>query len=426
MSVSSAGTSAWAAPRRRTPLTATVELPGSKSLTNRHLILAALADGPSRIVAPLRARDTQLMADALRALGTSIREAGSDWLVDPGVLHGATIDAGLAGTVMRFVPPVAALAAGDSQFDGDEHARTRPMRGLIDGLRAAGVAVEDEARGSLPFTIRGTGAVVGGVVEIDASASSQFVSALLLAGARFEKGIEVRHVGASVPSLPHIEMTIEVLRTAGVDVESPQTGVWRVHPGAIHPHDVVVEPDLSNAGPFLAAALVCGGTVTVPHWPARTTQPGDAFRDILTQMGAEVRLSSDGLVVTGNGRITPLVADLHDFSELTPTIAAIAALAEGESRLSGVAHIRGHETDRLAALATELNALGGDVTETEDGLIIRPAPLHGGLMRAYADHRMATAAAILGLAVDGIEVDDIDCTSKTLPDFPRMWSDLVA
>jgi 3-phosphoshikimate 1-carboxyvinyltransferase len=423
--VISASDATWSAPRRRTPLAATVELPGSKSLTNRHLIIAALADGPSRIVAPLRARDTQLMADALRALGTSI-DGESDWLVAPGDLRGATIDAGLAGTVMRFVPPVAALAVGESRFDGDEHARTRPMRGLIDGLRAAGVAVEDEARGTLPFTVRGTGSVSGGVVEIDASASSQFVSALLLAGARFDKGIEVRHVGSALPSLPHLEMTIDVLAAAGVEVESPQTGVWRVHPGSIRAHDVVVEPDLSNAGPFLAAALIAGGSVTVPNWPAKTTQPGDAFRDILSRMGAEVDLTPDGLVVTGSGRIAPLVADLHDVSELTPTIAAIAALADGESRLSGVAHIRGHETDRLAALATELNAIGGDVTETEDGLIIRPAPLHGGPWRAYADHRMATAAAVLGLAVDDIEVDDIACTSKTLPDFPAMWAELVS
>jgi 3-phosphoshikimate 1-carboxyvinyltransferase len=421
----SSGASTWLAPRRRAPLNATVELPGSKSLTNRHLILAALADGPSRIVAPLRARDSQLMVGALRALGTTIREDGADWLVEPGPLHGATIDAGLAGTVMRFVPPVAALATGDSHFDGDEHARNRPMRGLIDGLRAAGVAVTDDNRGALPFTISGTGAVTGGVVEIDASESSQFVSALLLAGARFDKGIEVRHRGASLPSLPHIEMTIDVLRAAGVEVESPQPGTWRVHPGAVHAHDVVVEPDLSNAGPFLAAALIAGGSVTIPHWPSATTQPGDAFRDILARMGAEVALTEAGLTVTGAGHVAPLVADLHDVSELTPTIAALAALADGESRLSGVAHIRGHETDRLAALAAELNSIGGDVTETEDGLVIRPAPLHGGLWRAYADHRMATAAAVLGLAIDGIEVDDIACTSKTLPDFPALWAGLV-
>lgn len=414
----------WPAPRAHAPLHATVELPGSKSLTNRHLILAALSEAPSRIIAPLRARDTVLMADALRALGASVVADGQDWVVTPGALHGAAIEAGLAGTVMRFVPPVAALASGASTFDGDEYARTRPMRALLDGLRAAGVTVDDEGRGMMPFTIVGRGAVPGGVVEIDASASSQFVSALLLAGARFDKGIEVRHVGASLPSLPHIEMTVEVLRAAGVEVDTSLPERWVVAPGPIRTPDVVVEPDLSNAGPFLAAALVTGGSVTVPRWPARTDQPGDALRGLLSQMGAEVALDDRGLTVTGTGRIGPLVADLHDVGELAPTLAAIAALAEGESRLTGIAHLRGHETDRLQALADEINALGGDATELPDGLIIRPATLHGGLWHAYADHRMATAGAVIGLAVDGVEVDDIGCTTKTLPDFPGLWSTL--
>ncbi|HEY3735964.1 MAG TPA: 3-phosphoshikimate 1-carboxyvinyltransferase [Jatrophihabitans sp.] len=417
--------SAWAAPRRHSPLRATVALPGSKSLTNRHLIVAALADGPSRIVAPLRARDTQLMADALRALGASVEDAAADWVVTPADLHGADIDAGLAGTVMRFVPPVAALAVGESRFDGDEYARKRPMRALLDGLRAAGVTIEDETHGALPFTIIGTGSVPGGVVEIDASASSQFVSALLLAGARFEKGIEVRHVGAALPSLPHIEMTIDVLRKAGVEIESPQPGHWRVHPGAITAHDVVVEPDLSNAAPFLAAALVTGGSVTVPHWPITTTQAGDALRELLARMGAALTVTTDSLTVSGTGHIAPLRANLHDVGELTPVLAALCALADGESQLLGIEHLRGHETDRLTALADEINALGGAVTEMQDGLLIRPGPLHGGLWHAYADHRMATAGAVLGLAVDGIEVDDIGCTGKTLPDFPGMWAELL-
>jgi len=416
--------STWHAPRASTALHATIELPGSKSLTNRHLILAALSEVPSRIVAPLRARDTSLMAQALRALGTQIEDDGSDWVVSPGPLHGAVIEAGLAGTVMRFVPPVAALASGTSTFDGDEYARTRPMRALLDGLRAAGVSIEDEGRGTMPFTITGRGAVPGGVVEIDASASSQFVSALLLAGARFDKGIEVRHVGARLPSLPHIDMTVEVLRAAGVEVDSSTPERWVLAPGPIHTPDVVVEPDLSNAGPFLAAALVTGGSVTVPRWPARTNQPGDALRELLTQMGASVTVDGGGLTVDGTGRIAPLVADLHDVGELTPTLAAIATLAEGESRLTGIAHLRGHETDRLKALAEEINALGGDAEELPDGLIIRPATLHGGLWHAYADHRMATAGAVIGLAVDDIEVDDIACTTKTLPDFPALWARL--
>jgi len=404
---------------------ATVEVPGSKSLTNRLLVLAALADAPSRITAPLRARDTDLMAGALRALGVLVEDCGADWILTPDRLHGGTVDTGLAGTVMRFVPPVAALAHGDTVFDGDEYARSRPMHALLDALRLAGVVIDDGGTGCLPFTLRGTGSVPGGVVELDASASSQFVSALLLAGARFDKGIELRHVGRPVPSQPHIEMTVAVLRRAGVDVDGTVPNRWVVPPGTIRAVDSVVEPDLSNAAPFLAAALVTDGEVRVPRWPTATTQAGDALRELLAQLGAEVSLTSDGLTARGTGRVEPLIADLHDVGELTPVLAALCALADGESRLSGIAHLRGHETDRLAALATELARLGGEVTQTDDGLTIRRATLHGGRWQSYADHRMATAGAVLGLAVDGVLVDDIACTTKTLPDFAGMWLQML-
>jgi 3-phosphoshikimate 1-carboxyvinyltransferase len=417
----------WGAPRATRPVRATAPLPGSKSLTNRLLVLAALADGPSRLRAPLRARDTLLMADALRALGVRIDDDGADWMVTPARLHGGRIDTGLAGTVMRFVPPVAALATGDVQFDGDTYARERPMATLLDGLRQAGAAVDDEGRGRLPFTVRGAGAVTGGAVHIDASASSQFVSGLLLAGARFDKGVEVTHTGpVAVPSQPHIEMTLAVLRGAGVDAAETAPGVWTVRPGPIGGGDHTVEPDLSNAAPFLAAALVTGGSVTVPGWPRETTQAGDALRELLAAMGAEIRLDDHGLTISGTRRITGLSADLHDVGELTPVLAALAALADSPSEFTGIGHLRGHETDRLAALCTELTGLGGEVDEASDGLVIRPRPLHGGTWHAYADHRMATAGAVLGLAVDGVEIDDIGCTAKTLPDFPGLWSALLA
>jgi 3-phosphoshikimate 1-carboxyvinyltransferase len=413
----------WHAPTAQAPVAATIALPGSKSLTNRALVLAALSATPTRITAPLRARDTLLMAAALRGLGVGVRDDGPDWLVSPGELRGGTVDCGLAGTVMRFVPPLAALATGDSHFDGDPAARTRPMSTLIDGLRQAGAVISDSR---LPFTVHGTGSVPGGQVRIDAAASSQFVSALLLAGARFDKGLELIHDGAGLPSLPHIEMTVTALRSAGVTVADCDVNRWRVDPGVIRLPDQVIEPDLSNAAPFLAAALVTGGAVTVPHWPLTTSQPGALLADLLTSMGGTVTLDADGLTVTGTGTIGPLVADLHEASELTPVLAALAALADGESVITGVAHIRGHETDRLAALATELTGLGGDVTETADGLVLRPAALHGGPWRSYADHRMAQAGAVLGLTVPGVEVDDIGCTSKTLADFPGMWRRLLS
>ena len=416
----------WSAPRAEQPVHAQVELPGSKSLTNRALVLAALSDGPSRIEGPLRARDTDLMADALRALGVAIADDGDDWLVTPGPLHGGVVDAGLAGTVMRFVPPLAPLADGAVTIDGDERARDRPMWTLIEALRQAGAVVDDAGRARLPFTVRGTGSLPGGTVEIDASISSQFVSGLLLAGARYDKGIDVVHAGQrDAVSLPHIEMTIHMLRQAGVEVATPTPTSWRVAPGPIRAHDAVIEPDLSNAAPFLAAALVTGGEITVPGWPASTTQAGDELRDLLVRMGGDVSLGEAGLVVRGSGAIAPIDADLRDVTELATAIAALAALADGPSRLTGLAHTRGHETDRIAALSTEINRLGGDVVQSEDGLHITPRPLHGGLWQAYADHRMATAGAIIGLAVDGVQVDDIATTSKTLPDFAGMWSRML-
>ena len=418
-----------------------VALPGSKSHTNRALILAAISDAPSVVHAPLMARDTTLMAGALRALGVEVTVDGEDWTVSPGALHGATVDTGLAGTVMRFVPPLATLAGGDVHFDGDEYARTRPMSTLLDALRQAGADVDDGGRGVLPFTVHGRGSAAGGVVEIDSSASSQFVSGLLLAGARWDKGLQLRHIGvAPVPSLPHIAMTVHGLRERGVDVDDSAPGQWTVLPGTVGARDVTVEPDLSNAAPFLMAAMVTGGTVSVPRWPTRTDQAGDELRTLLAEMGADVTLDGvtldgatldgatlDGatLTVRGGAVIRGIDADLHEVGELAPAIAALAALADSPSRLRGVAHIRGHETDRLSALATEINALGGSVVEHQDGLTITPAHLHGGTFHAHADHRMAQAGAILGLAVDGIEIDDIACTAKTLADFPGMWSRLV-
>ncbi|HET9654919.1 MAG TPA: 3-phosphoshikimate 1-carboxyvinyltransferase [Kineosporiaceae bacterium] len=425
--------SAWPAPTADRPVEATVPLPGSKSLTNRYLVIAALADEPSRLRAPLRSRDTVLMAAALSALGVGVSDVpgtspfGDDWLITPGPLRGpAEVDCGLAGTVMRFVPPVAVLADGEIRFDGDPYARKRPMGPVLTALRDLGATVEDGGTGRLPFVVRGTGSLPGGTVRIDASASSQFVSALLLAGARFEQGVTVEHVGPPVPSEPHIVMTVEALRDVGVVVDDGDRDVWRVEPGRVGGLDVQVEPDLSNAAPFLAAAAVTGGWVRVPGWPQYTTQAGDTVRDLLDQMGAEVSLDRDGLTVSGTGELYGLDADLHAAGELTPVVAALAALADSPSHLRGIAHLRGHETDRLAALAAELNALGGDVTETEDGLVIRPRPLHGGLFRTYDDHRLATAAAVIGLRVPGIGIENVGTTAKTLPGFTDLWTRMIS
>ncbi|MCW2756072.1 MAG: 3-phosphoshikimate 1-carboxyvinyltransferase [Marmoricola sp.] len=422
-------TELWPAPRATAPVDVRVSLPGSKSLTNRELVLAAIADGPGVVRRALRSRDTELMAAALGILGSPVDLSGDDWAVEPGisaeVAGPVAIDCGLAGTVMRFVPPIAALRNGAIDFDGDPHARTRPMAEVLGALRSLGVAIDPEAD-RLPFTLTGTGVVKGGTVVIDASASSQFVSALLLAAPRYELGIDIRHDGKPVPSQPHIEMTVACLRARGVDVDDSEPDRWRVLPGPVAARDVAIEPDLSNAAPFLMLALTSGGTVTVRDWPRQTNQAGDALREILATMGADVTLTDSGLAVTGTGGISGIDVDLHDVGELAPAIAALAALADGPSHLRGIAHIRGHETDRLAALATELGNLGADVSEHDDGLDITPAALHGGTFHTYADHRMAHAAVVIGSGVDGVLVEDIGTTAKTFPGFERVWSELFA
>ncbi|NUS37345.1 MAG: 3-phosphoshikimate 1-carboxyvinyltransferase [Pseudarthrobacter sp.] len=426
----------WSAPFASRPVDATVTVPGSKSLTNRYLVLAALADGPSRLRAPLHSRDSALMIDALRQLGATVTEVPGDGAFGPDLQvvplpaaaeeSRARIDCGLAGTVMRFVPPLAALRNGASVFDGDPHARKRPMGTIIEALKALGVEVsadDGSAPASLPFVVHGSGTVRGGHLVIDASASSQFVSALLLVGARFEEGLHLEHVGKPVPSLDHINMTVAVLRGVGVSVDDSIPNHWVVAPGPIRAFDQRIEQDLSNAGPFLAAALASHGTVRIPNWPEETQQVGDLWRGILARMGAKVTLADGVLTVTGGAEIKG--GDFADTSELAPTVAALCALASGPSRLSGIAHLRGHETDRLAALVAEINRLGGDAEETSDGLVIRPAPLHAGVVHSYADHRMATAGAILGLAVPGVQVEDIATTSKTMPDFPQLWTAML-
>jgi 3-phosphoshikimate 1-carboxyvinyltransferase len=422
----------WSAPVADGPLDTTVEVPGSKSLTNRALVLAALADGPGTLRGALRSRDADLMIEALRALGTDVAEgdAPSTLHVTPGALRGdVDVHTGLAGTVMRFLPPVAALADGPVRFDGDPEARVRPMLPVLAALRALDVRVTDdvgpELPTHLPFTVHGTGRVGGGAVDVDASASSQFVSGLLLAAARFERGLTLRHVGTTLPSLPHIEMTVATLREVGVEVDDSRDGIWQVSPGPIAPRDVRVEPDLSNAAPFLAAALVAGGTVRVPGWPATTTQPGAMVPELIGRMGAEVRRDGDVVAVTGTGEIHGIDVDLRAAGELAPTFAALAALADSPTRLRGIAHLRGHETDRLAALATEITRLGGRCEETRDGLVITPRPLHGADFRTYADHRMATSGALLGLRVPGLRVEDVGTTAKTLPGFAGMWERML-
>jgi 3-phosphoshikimate 1-carboxyvinyltransferase len=386
-------------------------------------VLSALAKEPTTLYETLESRDSTLMIDALRQLGTKIQISGTTVMVTPQPLTGpASIDCGLAGTVMRFVPGVAAVATGKITFDGDAAARKRPMKTTIDSLRALGVLISGE---SLPFSISGTGSVSGGEITIDASASSQFVSGLLLVGARFDKGLTVSHVGEHLPSMPHIEMTIDCLQKRGVVASQTGEASWRVEPGEISGGARTIEPDLSNAGPFLAAAMVAGGSVRISNWPKSTTQVGDDFDGILQQMGATIVRDGNDLVISGSGEIQGIDIDLSSGGELTPVIAALAALASSPTQIRGVGHLRGHETDRLSALMNEINSIGGNATETPDGLIIKPANLRGGLWRTYEDHRMATAGAIIGLRIPGIEIEDVSVTNKTIPAFVKLWTNMI-
>ena len=407
-------------------------IPGSKSVTNRALILAALADSPSLLRKPLHSRDSALMIAGLKAVGVGIEQApNGDLTVTPRKLFGpAQIDVGNAGTVMRFLPPVAAMAQGLIHFDGDPRSHERPLGPVIAALESLGVSIEHGSRYSLPLTINANGQLRGGVVDVDASSSSQFISALLLVAPATKDGITVRHTGATLPSMPHIEMTVQMLREVGVDVEVIDGVEWRVSPTLMHGREITIEPDLSNAAPFMGAAMISGGSVTITDWPKETTQPGDELRSIFTRMGATVAFtdheSGSDLTITGSGTIHGIDVDLHDVGELTPSIAALCALADTPSSLRGIGHLRLHETDRLAALAAEINALGGDVDEEESALHISPAPLHAGTFHSYEDHRLATAGAMIGLRIPGITVENIETTKKTLPDFPGAWADLLA
>jgi 3-phosphoshikimate 1-carboxyvinyltransferase len=438
----------WAAPLAAGPVHASVSLPGSKSMTNRALVIAALADGPTTIVGPLQARDTDLMAAAITALGATVTRGGSSpdhpapgdrdtWLVTPGHIAGpAHVDVGNAGTVMRFVPPVAALARADVEFTGDERAAQRPIAPLLDALRQLGADIADGGRGSMPFVVRGRGEMDGGRVTLDASSSSQLISGLMIAAPRYHAGAEIRHEGGQLPSAPHIAMTAAMLVAAGAHVETGNAGpsadpdapnFWRVRPGRLVPGRIEIEPDLSNAAPFLAAALITGGQVTMAGWPDRSLQAAGQILGVLGQMGATCTMTPAGLQVKGTGRISGIRADLRDVNELAPVVTALAAVADSPSELTGIGHMRLHESDRLAALAHEFGALGGQVTELSDGLRIDPRPLRAAQVPfdSHDDHRLVMAAAVLGLVVPGLRVNNAATVGKTFPAFGELWQQML-
>jgi 3-phosphoshikimate 1-carboxyvinyltransferase len=425
------------------PLSHSLSLPGSKSLTNRELVLASIATGPSTLHAPLHARDTSLMIAALRALGADVSEVpgsaefGPDLAIVPlaptesADTTDIVVNCGLAGTVMRFVPPLALLQRRPVRFVGDSQAETRPMGPIIDALRQLGHSVDDDHRGTLPFTVtpQPAATTTRPRVRIDASASSQFVSGLLLVAPRFPAGLTIEHTGTTLPSLPHIEMTIDVLANRGVRVDRPSPHVFDVAPQDITARPVVIEPDLSNAAPFMAAVLVAGGSVTVLGWPDKTTQVGRLVPELLENFGVTVTRTATTVTVSAPGvaagSLPGVTLDLHEAGELAPTLISVSVFSDSPSTFSGISHLRGHETDRIAALVTNIRDIGGLAEETSDGIIVTPAPLRGGVWRAWGDHRMATSGALVGLGVDGITVDDMGQTSKTLPEFVALWNHML-
>ncbi len=422
----------WSAPTAHNPLAATISLPGSKSVTNRALVLAALADAPSTLYKPLYSRDSELMISALRALGLGVDQQPESISISPRPMSGpAHIDVGNAGTVMRFLPPLAALARGEISFDGDPRSHERPLKPVIKALEELGIEIDHGGRYALPLTLQGDGEIIGGEIEIDASQSSQFLSSLLLVAPRMKNGLRITHVGGSLPSMPHIEMTIAMLKERGVRVNKIDDRSWQVSPGIIQGTRTLIEPDLSNAAPFMGAAMIAGGAVTIRDWPKSTTQPGDQLREIFVEMGAVISRKkgstsqAEDLTITGTGVIHGIDIDLHDVGELTPSIAAVALLADSPSHLRGIGHLRLHETDRLDAIAKEFNKLGGNVVAAEDSISIAPSRLHGGTFLTYEDHRLATAAAMIGLKVSDVLVENIETTTKTFPDFPGLWDSML-
>ena len=417
----------WSAPFRASkPISGAINIPGSKSVTNRALVLSALASSPSTLRKGLRSRDTDLMIKALSSLGVKIEIEEDLWQITPAPLMGpAGIDVGNAGTVMRFLPPLAALANGLISFDGDPRSHQRPLGPVIKALESLGVSIEHQGRYSLPLVINGAGYITGGEAEIDVSASSQFLSSLLLVAPLMKQGLRIKNVGKSLPSKPHIEMTIAMLAQYGAVVDTSIANQWSIKPTKLFGVDLVIEPDLSNAAVFMAAPILCGGEVIIKDWPRKTTQPGDQLRQIFSDMGGEIDFVDQGLRVRSTGQIRGIDIDLGDVGELTPVIAALACFANSPSNLRGIGHLRLHETDRLSALKNELTALGAQVIEEESALRINPMPMKAGVFRTYEDHRLATAGALIGLAVKGVEVENIETTRKTITDFPALWSQLL-
>jgi 3-phosphoshikimate 1-carboxyvinyltransferase len=411
------------------PLDATVAVPGSKSLTNRALVCAALADGTSVIEGALFADDTEAMGAALRSLGAvidadaigrRITVAGTAGALRPGPVD---LELRMSGTTGRFLLPVVALGQGPYHLDGTPSLRARPMGPTLAAMRDLGASIEEHDRpGHLPLTVVAPGDLAGGRVAVAGDTSSQFISGLLLAGPYLRGGIEIA-ISTEVVSRPYVDMTLATMAACGVEVARASAGatgapVLHVPEAVYRAIEHRIEPDASAASYFLAAAALCGGRVTVDGL-GRASVQGDAdFADLLGQMGASVERSATSTTVVGTGTLRGLGdVDLSDMPDMAQTLAVVAAFADAPTRVLGVGFIRGHETDRIASVVHELRRCGIDADAEDDGFVVRPGTPRSARVETYDDHRMAMSFALVGLRVPGIEITNPACVGKTFPGF---------
>lgn len=413
------------------PIDAIVTLPGSKSLTNRALVCAALAEGTSTLTNALHADDTEAMVEGLAALGVGVDASWGTREVRVTGTSGrpggapAIVDARLSGTTSRFLLPVAGLGEGHRRVDAANRMRERPMGEVIGALRALGAEVHDVgAPGHLPVEVVG-GTLAGGEVAVRGDTSSQFLSGLLLAGPCMRTGLVARLVGDLV-SQPYVEMTVAVMAAFGVAVQRPDDRTWVVEPQTYRATDLTIEPDASAASYVFAATAIVGGRASVVGLGSRSLQGDLAFVDVLASMGASIQQAEGATTVRSDGRLRGVDVDLRAISDTAPTFAVAAAFADGPSRATGIGFIRAKESDRIGAVVAELRRLGVGAQEEPDGFTVDPRPLRPATVDTYDDHRMAMAFAVAGLAADGVQIADPACVAKTFPGYWHLLDELRA
>jgi 3-phosphoshikimate 1-carboxyvinyltransferase len=403
------------------PPDATIRVPGSKSVTNRALIIAALADGNSRIVNPLFSDDSFWLMDALVRLGIDVHADGERGEVyvrgQSGEIYASGVDlfVGNAGTVARFLPPFLALGRGPFTVDGVPRMRERPVADLVDGMRQLGAEVEYAGEdGRFPLMIKG-GGIPGGKARVSASKSSQFISGLLMAAPYAQAPVTLHPVGRK--EWPYVGITVALMRAFGVEVDEAANGRFTVAPALYSSREYEVEPDASGASYFMAAAAVTGGRVRIPGLGASSPQGDLRFAGVLRDMGCRVEIASDFVEVQGPDHLRGVEVDMNAFSDTMITLSAIAPFAEGPTTIKNVGHTRLQESDRLSAVATELTRLGVKTQTTSSFIRIIPNKIRPGVVRTYGDHRMAMAFAITGLVASGIRIRDPGCVTKTFPGY---------